>query len=75
MVNVTPFAVIHTSHNNETFVIHEACVLSGLSPNGIESMVFCISFLAKNGEPNEETKRIWISRDIMATWLATRTGK
>ena len=61
---------IHSIQKNANFIIHEACILPGLPTNSIESMSFCISFLARNGEPNEGTKRNWITGDIMASLVS-----
>ena len=51
-----------TNHN---FVIHKASEIDGFPDHQVESMTFLITFLKKNGEPNKERTRLWISGNLM----------
>ena len=59
---------IHDDHKHGHFIICVTSLVSGLPPNNIESMLFCISFL-ENGKPSvdEHQQRVWILGHIMAS--------
>ena len=53
-----PFEKIEQAVTNHNFIIHEASQIPGFPVHQIENMTFLMTFLKKNGEPNNERTRI-----------------
>ena len=59
------FEKLEQSVTNHNFVIHEASKVEGFPFHEVENMKFLVTFLKKNGEPNETRTRIWVSGNLM----------
>ena len=57
------------------FIIKEACNVAGTTPGQIDSMNFCVTFLAKNAESEPDGESQWISGTAMNTLVTHKNKK
>ena len=59
------FERLEQSTTNHNFAIHKASEMPWFSVHQIENMKFLVTFLKKNGAPNSERTRIWVSGNVL----------
>ena len=70
-----PFEILEQTVTNHNFVIHEASEMPGFPVHQIENMIVLVTFLNKNGEPNQERTRIWVSGNLMNDLICHKLKK
>ena len=69
------FEKLEQAVTNHNFVIHEASEMPGFPARQIENMIFLVAFVNKNGEPNKERTRIWVSGNLMNDLICHKLKK